>query len=256
MLAQRAIRIHMPDRPGALSAISSALAAHQVDIVRLDVVSHEGATVVDDLVLAAASQDDIGRAIGSFYPEVSVRIFDEVTGDPARQMGSSLGAVASGRGVENAREALLQGALRIARADDAVLLRAAPGGGFEPMSATGAAPDIAGSEPFAGRWVLERRAAAAFPVSGGWAPQAFQHALAASWVAIAPAGGLDLLVASRRLNIPFYLGELERLATFAEAASAIMAALGDRPSFAALPAMTGTAQPPRAVTLAGRLPIA
>jgi len=52
------------------------------------------------------------------------------------------------------------------------------------------------------------------------------------------------------------VGELERLATFAEAASAIMAALGDRPSFAASPAMTGTAQPPRAVTLAGRLPIA
>lgn len=255
MPAYRAIRIHTPDRPGALSAISSALAAHQVDIVRLDVVSHEGATVVDDLVLAAAGQEDIGRAIGSFYPEVSVRTFDEVTGDPALQMGASLGAIAASSTIGGARESLLQGALHVSRADDAVLLRATQGRAFERISATGSAPGIGGSEPFSGRWVLERRAAAAFPVAGGWAPQAFQHTLSASWVAIAPAGALDLLVVSRRLNIPFYMGELERLATFAEAASAIIAALGDRPAFAALPAMPGTALPPRAVTLAGRLPI-
>src|SRR5512143_3097134 len=95
MPAYRAIRIHMPDRPGALSAISTALAAHQVDIVRLDVVSHEGSTVVDDLVLSAASQEDIGSAIGGFHPEVSIRTFDEIIGDPALEMGTALGSVAA-----------------------------------------------------------------------------------------------------------------------------------------------------------------
>ena len=99
-------------------------------------------------------------------------------------------------------------------------------------------------------------AAAAFPVADGWAPQRFQHSLSASWVAVAPAGAFDLLVAVRKLNIPFYAGELARLSAFAEAAGAILAGLGDRPAFGALPPSTASALPPRAVTLAGRLPIA
>ena len=155
MPARRAIRIHMPDRPGALSAISSALAAHQVDIVRLDVVSHEGATVVDDLVLSAASQDDIGRAVGSFYPEVTVRTFEEVSGDSALEMGASLGSVASGATITDARTAFLRGAMRVSRADDALLLRASPSGGLETIAGLTPAPGIASSDAFAGRWVIE-----------------------------------------------------------------------------------------------------
>lgn len=255
MPAYRAIRIHMPDRPGALSAISTALAAHQVDIVRLDVVSHEGSTVVDDLVLSAASQEDIGRAIGGFYPEVSIRTFDEISGDPALEMGTALGAIAASPSIDQSHAAALHGAARIGRADDALLLRATDAGGLKVIASTVPAPGIGADEPFAGRWVLERRAAAAFPVADGWAPQAFQHAISSAWVAVAPAGAFDLLVASRRLNIPFYSGELERLAAFAEAASAIIAGVGDRPAFGALPAMSGGLLPSRAVTLAGRLPI-
>ncbi|WBL36266.1 ACT domain-containing protein [Tepidiforma flava] len=64
MAVVRSIRITMPDRPGALSAVTTALAAHRVDIVRLDVVSHEGEYVVDDLLLEAATAEDIGAAIG------------------------------------------------------------------------------------------------------------------------------------------------------------------------------------------------
>ncbi|MEO8541296.1 MAG: ACT domain-containing protein [bacterium] len=251
----RAIRIHMPDRPGALSAISTALAAHQVDIVRLDVVSHEGSTVVDDLILSAGSQEDIGHAIGGFYPEVTVRTFEEISGDPALEMGTALGAIASSPTIDQSHSATLQGANRIVRADDALLLRASGAGDLKPVAATVSTPGILAAEPFAGRWVLERRAAAAFPVADGWAPQAFQHAIGAAWVAIAPAGAFDLLIVTRKLNIPFYTGELERLAAFAEAASAIIARAGDRPHFGSLPAVSGTDLPARAVTLAGRLPI-
>jgi len=255
MPALRAIRIQMPDRPGALSAISTALAAHGVDIVRLDVVSHEGSTVVDDLLLSAASKEDIGAAIGGFYPEVIVRTFDEIAGDPALEMGAGLGHVAASVSIENARAAALTGSCRIARGDDAVLLRATESVGLNPVASTCAVPEIGASETFAGRWVLERRAAAAFPVADGWAPQPFQHAIGAAWVAIAPAGAFDLMLVTRKLNIPFYAGELERLAAFAEAAGAIMATLGDRPAFGTLPATSGTLLPQRAVTLARRLPI-
>lgn len=252
----RAIRIHMPDRPGALSAISSALAAHQVDIVRLDVVSHEGETVVDDLILSAATQEDIGRAVGSFYPEVTVRTFEHISGDPALEMGDTLRAIAAARDLAEARSALLRGAGRLARADDVVLLRSSDHGALLPIASTLTVPALEAQQAFAGRWVLERRTAAAFPVADGWAPQSFQHALASAWVAIAPSGGLDLLLTSRRLNIPFYSGELERLATFAEAANAILTAAGDRPPFSALPAAPAGALPARAVTVAKRTTVA
>ena len=255
MPAYRAIRIQMPDRPGALSAISAALAAHQVDIVRLDVVSHEGELVVDDLILSAAGQEDIGSAIAGFWPEVVVRTFEELSGDPALEMGRSLGHVAASASITAAREAALSGATRIARADDAVLLRTNDAGAFSVLAATAEAPEIAAAHPFAGRWVIERRAAAAFPVADGWAPQAFQHALGAAWVAIAPVGAFDLMVATRKLNIPFYSGELERLAAFAETAGAILAGAGDRPAFGSLPASSGVELPARAVKLMTRLPI-
>lgn len=164
MPVYRAIRIHMPDRPGALSAISSALAAHQVDIVRLDVVSHDDSTVVDDLVLAAVSQDDIGRAIGGFYPEVSVRTFDEVSGDPSLEIAAGLRAVASASEITSAREALLRGAIRVSRADNALLLSVTPAGGLEGVAVSGPVPPITAGEPF--RRALGHRARRGGGVSG------------------------------------------------------------------------------------------
>lgn len=255
MTVYRSVRLQMPDVPGALSAISKSLAIHRVDIVRLDVVSHEDGVVIDDLLLGAAAQEDIGEAIAGFAPEVTVRTFDTPVGDPALDMGHSLRRVATATGVEFGRQALLDGAAVLARADTVLLLRAAEDGSFTVVASTAVVGPLGAAQPFAGRWVLERRAAAAFPASPGWAPADLQHALSASWVALAPVSAFDLVVAARRSNIPFYVGELERFAAFAETAGAILGCLGDRQPFAAIPAYTETALPPRAVTLARRVPI-
>jgi hypothetical protein len=64
-----------------------------------------------------------------------------------------------------------------------------------------------------------------------------------------------VICAVRKLNIPFYAGELARLAAFAEAAGATLANLGDRPSSGLLPSVHGALLPPRAVTFGKRLPI-
>lgn len=254
MPAYRSIRIQMPDRPGALSTISAALAAHGVDIVRLDVVSHEGSMVVDDLLLGAAAQEEIGAAIGGFYPEVTVRTFESLVGDPALEMGNSLGRIAAAGSIDGARSEAISGAARIGRADDALLLRVRDDGGFAVVAGAATVPAVAPSEAFAGRWVLERRAAAAFPVADGWAPLGFQHALGSAWVALAPVGAFDLLLTSRALNIPYYAGELERIASYGEAAGAILASLGDRPHFSTIPTFANADLPQRAVCLARRIP--
>ncbi|MBK6662444.1 MAG: ACT domain-containing protein [Thermoflexaceae bacterium] len=66
MTVYRSIRVQITDRPGALFAITAALAAHGVDIVRLDVISSDGTIVVDDLFLGAPSAAAIGDACASF----------------------------------------------------------------------------------------------------------------------------------------------------------------------------------------------
>jgi hypothetical protein len=253
--AYRSIRIQMPDRPGALSAISTALAANTVDIVRLDVVSREGATVVDDLFLTASSQDEIGAAVGSFHGDVTVRTFDGQSGEPTIEMGAGLLEVATAPTLAAARLAAAEGARRLGRADLAVLLRATSDGGYEWDGGPGELPAIGDSEAFVGRWALQRRAAIAFPVADGWAPVRVQHALEAAWVAIAPFDAFGLLLVARKLNIAYFTGELERLSAFADAAAAILQCKGERSSHVALPAGREETLPARAITLAGRVAV-
>ncbi len=255
MTAYRSVRIQMPDRPGALSAISTALAANTVDIVRFDVVSREGATVVDDLFLTAATQDEIGAAIGSFHADVTVRTFDGQSGEPAIEMGTGLLEVAEAPTVVAARLATAEGARRLARADAAVLLRAAADGGYECVAGRVEVPPIESSDPFVGRWALQRGAAIAFPVTDGWAPARVQHALEAAWVAVAPFDAFGLLLVARKLNIAYFTGELERLSAFADAAAAILRCRGERNAEGALPAGREETLPPRAITLAGRVAV-
>jgi hypothetical protein len=255
MPAYRSIRIQMPDRPGALSAISAALAAHGVDIVRLDVVSHEGLSVVDDLFLAAETQDDLGRAVGSFLPDVTVRTFEGMAGDPALEMGEGLARCVTAETVEGCREASVLGAQQLARGDAGAFLRASADGGVDVLQGPPGLPRIGPGEPFAGRWALQRGSAMAFPVNETWAPAHFEQALGAAWVALAPSGPFDVVMVVRRLNIAFYTGELERLSAFARAAGAILQLRGDRPAAAALAAGLEGSLPERAVTLDQRVAV-
>lgn len=67
--ARRSIRLAVPDRPGALAEVTSVLADHRVDIVRLEVwpADEDGAgdqpTAHDDISLAAAEPGQIDGAI-------------------------------------------------------------------------------------------------------------------------------------------------------------------------------------------------
>jgi len=256
MTVYRSIRVQMPDRPGALSAVSAALAAHGVDIVRLDVVSTNGGTVVDDLLLGASSLAAIGNACGSFPGDTIVRTFDETAGDPALEMGFGVHRVATAPTVQAARDAAIESARHLLRGDAAVLLRATEGGCMSVVSGPAGLAAVTPADPFAPRWVLQHATAAAFPAHEQWAPTGFHEALGAAWVAVAPSWPLDLLLVVRRLNIAFHPGELERLTAFASAAGAILALRGDRPPVASIPAEFVDVLPPRAVTLGQRFALA
>ncbi len=219
MTVFRSIRVHMADRPGALSAITAALAAHGVDIVRLDVVSHEGETVVDDLYLSADDEEAIYRATHSFYGDVAVRGFESAGGDIPNAMATALAAIAAARSPVEAAGLTAAGALTVVNGDEALLLRCSSSGGLSAIA--GPAPSIAPTEAFAGRWSLEHESALAVAATSGWAPDAFKAFFGAWWVAMAPLGKRDVLVLARRLDMPFYAGELHRLLAYASAAHAI-----------------------------------
>lgn len=257
MVAFRSIRVQMPDRPGALSTLSTALAAHAVDIVRFDVVSSDGDTVIDDLYLSAPSQEMIGSAIASFRPDVLVRTFESEPREPARVLADGLIAAASAVTTADAAAATAEGARLLARADVAALLRATPSGNIEVLAGPEGLPDLAASDPFAGWWVLEKQSAIAFRATAGlrwrgeneawsWAPAHFQQALSSAWLTLTPCGPTNILLTGRTLNIAYYAGELARLQAYADGVASVLQLRGEVATD--VPTRSGAGQlPPRAV---------
>ena len=65
------IRVQLPDRPGALGAVATALGAIQADILSVDVVERGAGVAVDDLVVELPS----GR-----LPDVLITAAESVAG--------------------------------------------------------------------------------------------------------------------------------------------------------------------------------
>ena len=63
--ARRSIRVRLVDLPGALHQLTSLVASEGVNIVRLEVVSHEQNDVWDDIELAAGSDEQLDAVVGS-----------------------------------------------------------------------------------------------------------------------------------------------------------------------------------------------
>ncbi len=248
MTVFRSIRIEMADRPGALSAIGASLAANRVDIVRLDVVSHEDGTVVDDLYLAAETDGDVDRAVRSFYGDTRVLSFVGLTSDPVTAMGESLGRIAAASSIGEAFVATVEGASRFLAADGSALLRVNATGGYDVLVGPAGLPAVEAGSHFAPGWSLSTGQAMAFPARDGWAPPAFAAALSAHWVAAAPCGAGGLLIVSRTAEMPFYRGEIARLDVFARAAGTMT--LGKGAPVAAPESMPAGQPPAGAVTLA------
>ena len=221
MVEQQVVRIHMQDRPGALSQICLALASHDVNIVHLDVVSAGEGTVVDDFVLEGKAPGDIARAVKSFLAGISVASLPGEPSEPLMEFGAAIARMGASPDQNSALDEMARGAGRFLRADQALVLRLKPGTG-RLMSPVAGLPDIDGGEPFAGRALLAPPMAATFPGESDWAPVAFRTALGAAQVALAPAASLGIIVLSRHANIPFAPGELKRLALYATVGAALL----------------------------------
>jgi ACT domain len=218
MTEYRSIRIRMKDRPGALSAIGAALAAQRVDIVRLDVVSHEDGSVVDDLFLAGEDRTSIERATSSFHSDVEVQMLSALAGDPVAGMGAALGGVAAAPGARDALAAVARGVPLFLPCDSVAVLQGGEDGNYTVVEGPAGLTGIGSSAPFAFRRL---RAPVEQDGKGSWAPEEITAGFAMNRVAATPFGPAGVLLVGRAEPLRFYGGELARLGTYAVAAASI-----------------------------------
>lgn len=205
------LRLALPDRPGALGAVASALGTVGADIVSLDVVERSADRAVDDLVIdfphggladvlitAAASVD--GVRVESIRPYAAAP-------DPYREL-ELLDAIIARPG--EAAQLLCDGAVRVFRAGWALLLGPVPHAPVPVSAASSAAPDIATLDI---EWPVEK--AMAFDELPDWAPRSW-HSIGTE-LASCPVGDRAILVGRPAMHwLPAELARLAYICGIAE----------------------------------------
>jgi hypothetical protein len=137
------LRVALPDRPGALGAVASALGGAGADILGVDVIERSAGRVVDDFVVDVPPgklADSLVSAAAS-VPGVRVESIRAYAGqlDPHRELEllENLGANPAG-----SLHLLADGVARIFRAGWALVLGAPADGSSDIRASGGAAPEL------------------------------------------------------------------------------------------------------------------
>ncbi|MGH3809367.1 MAG: ACT domain-containing protein [Pseudonocardiaceae bacterium] len=165
------IRVQLPDRPGALGAVATALGKVGVDILSLDVVERRSGIAIDDLVverpsgrlpdlLITAAESVEGVEVDAVRPWAGIldthrelELIEEVAADPAHGL-----------------QTFTDGVPKIIRAGWAIVLTAV-GGGLRRITASFAAPEsVLGDLPW---WPLRR--ATILDGEDPWVPLTWQE---------------------------------------------------------------------------------
>ena len=211
------LRLVLPDRPGALGAVATALGGAGADILSVDVIERSPGFAIDDLVIelppdrladslltAAASVE--GVRVESIRPYAGVI-------DPHREL-ELLEALAT-RPADSAR-VLADGVARIFRAGWSLVLGPAQDGVAEVTAASVAAPEI---ETLAVPW-WPPTPARQLEADEPWAPR--DWAGVGTELAVAPLGEGALLVGRPALRwLPTELMRLNHLAGIAASVQAV-----------------------------------
>jgi hypothetical protein len=213
------LRLVLPDRPGTLGAVATALGAVGGDILSLDVIERSPGQATDDLVVELPSDklaDSLVSAAAT-VPGVRVESIRPYAGqiDPHREL-ELLDALAAHPA--DPLQLLADGVSRIFRAGWALVL-AAPVDGVCAVRASGGAPPEA--DTIAAPW-WPPEPARMLDVEEDWAPPLWSRI--GTELAIAPLGDDALLVGRPALRwVP---SELVRLRHLAAIAATVWAATG------------------------------
>lgn len=209
------LRASLVDRPGALSALTSAISRAGGDIATLEVVERGDGIAVDEIALTADTGAAALRREVEQVPGVIVESLREVGvfADPGAPLALAARVVERGKG---AVRCLVEGAPAALSASWALAV-ASGSAGLDRLAATDGAPDLVGVEM---RWLpltaprrLER---------AEWMPPAWRLAIAEGLeLAAAPLGpSATAVLAGRRHGPRFSSTELRQLGDLARIAVA------------------------------------
>jgi len=213
------LRIVLPDRPGALGAVATALGHVGADILSLDVIERGRGCAIDDLVVelppdkladslvsAAVTVDgvrveSIRPYAGQIDPHRELELLDNLAAKPHESLA-----------------VLADGVARVFRAGWALVLDAPVSGQASVLAAGNSAPEV---ETLAVPW-WPPRPARALDVDVAWAPAVWDRL--GMELAVAPLGAGALLVG--RPTMRWSPSELVRLQHLAAIAATVTAAAG------------------------------
>ncbi|PZS36423.1 MAG: amino acid-binding protein [Pseudonocardiales bacterium] len=205
------LRIQLPDRPGALGAVATALGVVGADILSVDVIERSPGCAIDDLVLELPPErlaDSLVSAAAT-VPGVRVESIRPYAGqlDPHREL-ELLDKLAATP--EEPLLVLADGVARIFRGGWALVLDAPADGQAKVLAASSGAPEIA-SLPTPWWPPAPTRMLSA---DTDWAPKDWDRL--GTELAVAPLGGAALLVGRPAMRwLPAEMLRLQHLAAIA-----------------------------------------
>lgn len=210
------MRVILPDRPGALGAVATALGHVGADIVSLDVIERTPGSATDDMVVELPPDKlaDSLVSAASTVDGVRVESIRPYAGqiDPHREL-ELLDSLATLPG-ESLR-VLADGVARVFRAGWALVLSPPTGGHASILARGGAAPEL---ESLPVPW-WPARPARVLSAADEWAPQDWDHV--GTELAVAPLGASALLVGRPMLRwLPSELVRLQHLSAIASTVTA------------------------------------
>jgi hypothetical protein len=210
------MRVILPDRPGALGAVATALGHVGADIVSLDVIERSPGSATDDMVIELPPDKlaDSLVSAASTVEGVRVESIRPYAGqiDPHREL-ELLDNLATLPG-ESLR-VLADGVARVFRAGWALVLEPPVSGHSSVIARGGAAPEMASLlVPW---WPA--RPARELSMTDGWAPEEWTSV--GTELAVAPLGEAALLVGRPMLRwLPSELVRLQHLSAIASTVTA------------------------------------
>ncbi|GGL85340.1 amino acid-binding protein [Nakamurella endophytica] len=212
------LRVVLPDRPGTLGAVASALGRVEGDILAMDIVERSADQAVDDIVvdLPSGRQPDVLITAAETVPGVRVESVRPDPGVADRHHEWEL-VEALAADPDHALQTLARMLPKVLRAGWSLVVRVGPDGAVEVLAGGGGAPTLDGVEP---GWAPVEQAAGLDP-EAAWVPEDWKTI--GTEMAVAPIGSPDVAVLVGRPGGPVMRNsEVARLAHLAGLAAAVV----------------------------------
>lgn len=221
-----AVRVWVPDRPGALGAVASRIGAVRGDLIGIDILERGGGRAIDELIVDLPS-DSLVELLVSEIAEVDgvdvedVRRASDALSDPRLDALETAVALVTQHAVEPLLASLARSSLRDFQSDWASILDPDQG---EPAASVGPTPPL----PWLRAFLAGSRASIA-PRPGEVAPDDM------AWADLDVAG---LVLVLGRQGRPFRIRERRQLTALARIVDTRWAELSGRSARLASPAWT------------------